>query len=229
MLSKLRNDEMYYGEFGQQWLSNSDISTLLNNPLMFRKGKSDSKAMLMGRYFHWAILEPEKAKEIRCIDATTRSTKLYKDATRDGNMALLCHEQDQVDRMVDAIMTEEEAETERTVIISERGMYENQPTFLLREELTSAAFRVHPYHHEVIGDKIDLETMTRDDLYNHYRRYYAPNNATIVVVGDFKTDEMLAKIEDMFGNLPGGVDGFENSGSVGRNRDSHQRRWPSGQ
>jgi len=102
-VSKLKDDEMYYGEFGQKWLSNSDISTLLNNPLMFRKGKSDSKAMLMGRYFHWAILEPEKAKEIRCIDATTRSTKLYKDATSDGNMALLCHEQDQVDKMVDAI------------------------------------------------------------------------------------------------------------------------------
>ena len=102
-VAKLKQDEMYYGEFGQKWLSNSDISTLLNNPTMFRKGKSDSKAMVMGRYFHWAILEPHKAESILCIDSTTRSTKIYKEATRDGNIALLCHEKDQVDRMVDAI------------------------------------------------------------------------------------------------------------------------------
>ncbi len=44
-------------------------------------------------------------------------------------------------------------------------MYENDPRFLLNEELTSAAFRVHPYHHEVIGDEADLRSMTRDDLY----------------------------------------------------------------
>ena len=103
ILQKLKNDEMYYGEFGRKWLSNSDISTLLNNPSMFRQGKSDTKAMLMGRYFHWSILEPEKAEAINCIEATTRSTKLYKEATRDGGMALLCHEKDQVDKMVDAI------------------------------------------------------------------------------------------------------------------------------
>lgn len=103
ILSKLKDDEMYYGEFGQQWLSNSDISALLNNPNMFRKGSSDSKALLMGRYFHWSILEPEKAKEIQCVDATTRSTKVYKEATKDGGMAMLCHEQAQVDAMVDAM------------------------------------------------------------------------------------------------------------------------------
>tara|TARA_R100000482_G_scaffold84888_2_gene33853 strand:- start:16941 stop:17678 length:738 start_codon:yes stop_codon:yes gene_type:complete len=102
-VSKLKNDEMYYGEFGQKWLSNSDISTLLNNPAMFRKGKSDSKALIMGRYFHWAILEPEKAETITCVEATTRSTKVYKEATRDGNIAMLCHEKDQVDEMVKAI------------------------------------------------------------------------------------------------------------------------------
>jgi zinc protease len=106
------------------------------------------------------------------------------------------------DRMVNAIMSEEDANSERTVIISERHMYENQPGFLLREELTAAAFRVHPYHHEVIGDKADLETMTRNDLYRHYKRYYAPNNAIVVVVGDFETDEMLSQIESYFGAVP---------------------------
>ncbi len=102
-VAKLKDDEMYYGDFGRKWLSNSDISMLLNNPAMFRKGRSDSKALIMGRYFHWAILEPEKAETITCVEATTRSTKVYKEATRDGNVAMLCHEKDQVDEMVNTV------------------------------------------------------------------------------------------------------------------------------
>lgn len=105
------------------------------------------------------------------------------------------------DRMVNTIMTPEATESERTVILSERHMYENRPTFHLYEEVQAAAFRVHPYHHEVIGDEIDLKTMSRDDLYNFYRRHYAPNNATAIAVGDFDTDEMLEKITHYFGDL----------------------------
>lgn len=105
------------------------------------------------------------------------------------------------DRMTGALFDPAEVESERTVIISERHMYENQPFFLLSEELQAAAFRVHPYHHEVIGDEVDLETMTRDDLYSHYRQAYAPNNATIVVTGDFQQAEMLDKIDHYFGAL----------------------------
>lgn len=105
------------------------------------------------------------------------------------------------DRMTGALFDANEVESERTVIISERHMYENQPFFLLSEELQAAAFRVHPYHHEVIGDEVDLDTMTRDDLYNHYRQAYAPNNATVVVTGDFQQAEMLDKIKEYFGSL----------------------------
>lgn len=110
----------------------------------------------------------------------------------------------EADRMPNAIMTPEDVESERTVIISERHMYENQPTFLLREELSAAAFRVHSYHHDTIGDETDLETMTRDDLHSHYEKYYAPNNATIVVIGDFETEQMLGRIQELFGDIPSG-------------------------
>ena len=110
----------------------------------------------------------------------------------------------EADRMVNTIMTEEEVESERHVILSERDMYENDPRFLLNEELTSAAFRVHPYHHEVIGDEADLRSMTRADLMAHYQRYYAPNNAIAVVVGDFETAVMQQKITDYFGAIPAG-------------------------
>jgi zinc protease len=106
------------------------------------------------------------------------------------------------DRMVNASMAPEDVEAERTVIISERHMYENEPMFLLREELMAAAFRVHPYHHEIIGDETDLETMSRDDLYGHYRAYYNPANAVVVAAGDFDSQSMLERIEGYFGQIP---------------------------
>lgn len=112
----------------------------------------------------------------------------------------------EADRMINTEMTEQAVESERTVILSERGMYENRPRFLLDEELTAAAFRVHPYHHEIIGDMADLQTITREDLFNYYRRHYVPNNAIVVVVGDFRPDEMLSRIRELFGGIrPGEV------------------------
>jgi zinc protease len=107
----------------------------------------------------------------------------------------------EADRMINTEMTEEAVESERTVILSERAMYANQPRFLLDEEITAAAFRVHPYHHEVIGDMVDLQTMTREDLFNYYRRHYVPNNAIVVVVGDFQLDTMLDRLRNLFGGI----------------------------
>lgn len=108
------------------------------------------------------------------------------------------------DRMANAIMTDESFDSERTVIISERQMYENQPTFLLQEELMSAAFRVHPYHHEIIGDEFDLRSMQRGELIRHYQKYYAPNNAIVIAAGDFETDAMLDRIQELFGGIEPG-------------------------
>ncbi|MEO0563303.1 MAG: pitrilysin family protein [Chloroflexota bacterium] len=110
----------------------------------------------------------------------------------------------EADRMINATFDPEEVESERHVIISERSMYENQPTFWLQEEVSAAAFRVHGYHHEIIGDLADLKTMTRDDLMNHYQQYYMPNNAIGVAVGAFDTEEMLAKIREYYEPIPVG-------------------------
>lgn len=115
----------------------------------------------------------------------------------------------EADRMVNSAFDPEEVGSERTVIISERNGSENSPTWLLYEEVIGAAFRVHPYGKTVIGDLIDLQTMTRDDLYNHYRRYYVPSNATAVLVGDVDTRESLEAIKRYFGDIPGGENPLE--------------------
>lgn len=110
----------------------------------------------------------------------------------------------EADRMVNAIFDPQETESERTVIISERQGSENYPTFWLGEEVRAAAFRVHGYHHEIIGDETDLRTMTRDDLYGHYKQHYVPNNAIAVAVGDFQSSAMLKRIEELYGGIPAG-------------------------
>ncbi|MBN1658485.1 MAG: insulinase family protein [Anaerolineae bacterium] len=106
------------------------------------------------------------------------------------------------DRMARALFDPQEVGLERTVIISERQGAENRPTFLLGEEVTAAAFRVHPYHHETIGDMSDLLTIDHADLCRHYQTYYGPHNAIAVAAGDFESGAMLRRIEDLFGPLP---------------------------
>lgn len=108
----------------------------------------------------------------------------------------------EADRMVNALFDPQEVESERTVIISERQGAENSPRFLLDEEVKGAAFRVHPYHHDTIGDLYDLQTMSQEDLWNHYRTYYAPNNAVAVLVGDVETQRVLERMEELFGPVP---------------------------
>jgi len=108
----------------------------------------------------------------------------------------------EADRMQNSIFEAEEVESERTVIISERQGHENSPSFRLAEEVQASAFRVHSYHHEVIGDMVDLEQMTRDDLYSHYRKYYTPSNAVLAIAGDFNSSSILRKIRNSFGKIP---------------------------
>lgn len=108
----------------------------------------------------------------------------------------------EADRMRNSLFNPQEVEAERTVIISERQGNENQPLFLLGEEVQAAAFRVHAYHHEVIGDLADLQTMQRENLLNHYRTYYTPNNAVVAVAGDFDTAEMMERIGEQYGDIP---------------------------
>ena len=101
---KLRNDEHYYGDYGKQFLSNSDISTLLKNPRDLHKPRPSSPAFLVGGYFHTAILEPDKLNRFKIVDATTRNTKKYKEIS-DGEICLLQHEVDKIQLMTETMMS----------------------------------------------------------------------------------------------------------------------------
>ena len=103
IIKKLREDEHYYGDFGKQYLSNSDIGTLLNNPLALGEQSKPSPAFLVGGYFHTAILEPNKLKKYKVIESSTRNTKAYKEMSG-GELCLLQHEVDKIELMTEKIM-----------------------------------------------------------------------------------------------------------------------------
>ena len=110
----------------------------------------------------------------------------------------------EADRMANARFDAAETETERTVILSELQMYQDHPSYQLWEHVEATAFAAHPYRHPVIGYEHDLRTMTRDDLYGHYRRHYSPANATVIVTGDIDPVKLLPTIEERFGAIPAG-------------------------
>lgn len=96
-LELLKEDEHYYGELGRKYLSNSDVGALLNNPKRFQQSGEETKAMIEGRYFHTAMLEPEKLDNFEFIDTSSRNTKAYKDL---GKTILLQKEKEWLDELV---------------------------------------------------------------------------------------------------------------------------------
>lgn len=112
----------------------------------------------------------------------------------------------EADRMQNSAFDPAEVESERTVIISERQGAENEPLFRLSEALHKTAFLAHPYRHDVIGDMADLNKIRRQDLYQHYRTYYVPNNAVLSLAGDFDAEVMLGRLHDLYDEIPAGVE-----------------------
>jgi len=108
----------------------------------------------------------------------------------------------EADRMVNSTFNPQEVESERTVVISEREGSENEPLFRLSEAMQTQAFQSHPYRNEVIGSIEDLRKIKRDDLYQHYHSYYTPGNAILAMAGDFKAEEMLEQIKQLFKHVP---------------------------
>ncbi len=107
------------------------------------------------------------------------------------------------DRMVNSLFEPDEVEAERTVIISELEGSENEPLFRLGRDLRKKVYPNHTYGNEIIGSLADLKSMSRDDLFQHYRRYYNPSNAVVAIAGDFDLAEMREKAVHAYQGLAG--------------------------
>ena len=150
-LKALEDDTNYYGDFGKKYLSNSDIGTLLTNPLALGQKMANRPAFLVGGYFHTAILEPEKLKNFKIVEATTRNTKAYKEIS-DGEMCLLKHEVDKIDLMTEKMLSNEVC---RDLIRSGNVEYEQPEITELEGQLWKGKADIVNHDEKLI---IDLKT-----------------------------------------------------------------------
>lgn len=117
IIEKLRSDNHYYGDFGRQWISNSDIKILLSNIEQYGQKVKENENLAKGRYFHQLLLEPDKAKSFPICDVKTRS-KEYKEFLEENNLefALKTSEARDVELMVEWFM---EKDNKKTIGIKE--------------------------------------------------------------------------------------------------------------
>ena len=110
------------------------------------------------------------------------------------------------DRMSNLILGEDDFRTERMVVLEERRTrVDDNPQNFLLEQLEAAAYQSQPYHWPVIGWAEDIERLTLEDVKDFYSTHYKPANAFVVVTGDFKRDDLLARMEKTFGAIPAGT------------------------
>lgn len=110
------------------------------------------------------------------------------------------------DRMENLVLQEEDFDTERKVVMEERRLRtEDNPKAYLTEQLAATAFHHHPYGWPIIGWMEDLARLELKDVKAYYKTYYNPVNAFVVAVGDFKTEDLLPRIESTFGSIPKGA------------------------
>ncbi len=108
------------------------------------------------------------------------------------------------DRMVNSLIDDAERQAEMTVVRSELEGGENNPRRVLNVQVQAAAFQSHAYQRPIIGWRSDVEGMSTDTLRAYYKTHYMPNNAVVVIVGDFDVAEAMGLIKTYFGPLPPG-------------------------
>jgi len=111
----------------------------------------------------------------------------------------------EADRMRNLCLRQEDRDTEMTVVRNEFEISKNEPSSLLYESLMATAFQEHPYHHPIIGWLDDVQNVPLARMKEFYETFYWPNNATLMVTGDFETIECLTIIQETYGQIPRSV------------------------
>ena len=107
------------------------------------------------------------------------------------------------DRMNNLVLTENDITPERQVVLEERNTrVESNPSALLNEEVNAAFYLNHPYRRPVIGWRHEINSITRHDLLTFYNKWYAPNNAILVIAGDIKATDVIKLAKKYYGGIP---------------------------
>src|SRR6266853_3047174 len=110
----------------------------------------------------------------------------------------------EADRMVNCSFEPDEFEAEKKVVIEELKTGLDSPWGLLLQELEASAYKVHPYRNPIVGWLQDVERATVEQQQAYYRKFYHPNNATLVIAGDFDTQEVLKNVDRAFSSIAAG-------------------------
>lgn len=173
IIEKLKDDANYYGKFGKQYLSNSDIGTLLKNPLDYGRPSESSPNLIIGSYFHTAILEPDKLERFKIIEASTRGTKKYKDLSG-GEMCMLQHEVDNIQLMREKLNSNEVC---KGLISGDNVEYEVPAIGEIANNMWKGKADIINHDEKLI---IDLKTTSNIDMFrNSAKRYNYDSQAYI--------------------------------------------------
>tara|TARA_R110000822_G_scaffold248491_1_gene376122 strand:+ start:1828 stop:2571 length:744 start_codon:yes stop_codon:yes gene_type:complete len=199
VIELLRNDQEYYGGVGKQYLSNSDIGTLLKTPEQFGVSRPDNKNFAEGRYFHQLILEPEKAENVVWVDCASRNTKAYKEfiADSDIEVALLRTEKETIEALVKKMLGNIDF---FELIRAEGNIYEqpNVTEYTHESEMTQWKGKA-----DIVGKDyvIDLKTTSNLDDFKWNARKYNYDSQAFIYRKLFGKPMMFLVIEKQSGRM----------------------------
>ncbi len=162
--------------------------------MLFKPTKQDLKRNLDSSAMHF---ERETGSTLNANTWKDRTSYYFSYPKEHFSRAL----QIEAERMQDVILTDKEFLPERTNVLSEFDMYAGDEQFSLSVEMMSVAFRSHTYGHETIGYREDIEAYTIEKLDRFYRKFYQPNNAVLIIVGDVTETEMKKEVITQFARL----------------------------
>ncbi|MEN8836175.1 MAG: PD-(D/E)XK nuclease-like domain-containing protein [Polaribacter sp.] len=188
ILKNLDDDEKYYGDYGKQFLSNSDIKALLNDPLNFKKPIVGNPNLIKGGYFHTLVLEPEKLERYKIIDASTRNTKIYKDLSG-GEMCLLQKEADELQLLRDKLMANNVC---RELIQDIDVEYEVPGIIQLEDEWWKLKADIV---NNTQGFVVDLKTTSDLDKFRYSAKLYNYDSQAYIYSSYFKKDMIFVVVD----------------------------------
>jgi len=188
ILHNLEDDEKYYGDYGKQFLSNSDIRALLNDPLNFKKPIVGNPNLIKGGYFHTLVLEPEKLERYKIIDASTRNTKIYKDLSG-GEMCLLQKEADELQLLRDKLMANNVC---KELIQDIDVEYEVPGIIQLEDEWWKLKADIVNNTQSFV---VDLKTTSNLDKFRYSAREYNYDSQAYIYSSYFKKDMIFVVVD----------------------------------
>jgi hypothetical protein len=194
VLKKLDNDEHYYGDFGRQYLSNSDIRSLIRDPMSFKKPIVGNPNLIKGGYFHTLVLEPDKLEQYKIIEAATRNSKAYKDLSG-GEMCLLQKEADELQLLRDKLMANDMC---RDLIQDIDVEYEIPGVLKLSGEWWKLKADIVNNTQKLV---VDLKTTSNLDKFPYSAREYNYDSQAYIYSSYFNMDMVFIAIDKTTGQI----------------------------